>query len=384
MSKATFIVFVVLVLLIGGGIFAYLFGYTDVFISRAPQPTKQNEPAPATGKTSSPGMSALTARAVVSPVLSLDQEAIWYFDEAGKLYRNRLDGKNEQEFSLPNPRPATMVFWQPKGKDFIQRLPGTSGRGETFRLYQAEAKTFVDYPANFQSVAWLAGGKRIVYVWKSSDGTVSLKVSNADGSNYVTVAPLLGKYELEPSPVHNRVLLYQPTGEQSKTAVLLVDIDTKAVTELLDRGRNLEVKFSPDGTKLLFNRVNEQTRRPELWLHDFTQRSFTNLKIATSVGKTAWHSSSSKFYYALPEAVTSGDVRVAQKTKDAFYVYSLSAGSSARLSAEGQSAPVDGRELVVADADNALFFRNGEDNKLYTVKYSGETSGGSTEYEPYH
>jgi len=306
-------------------------------------------------------LSLISSVPVVSPALALDEASVWYFDSGGRLLNFIFDQGTEQVFELPFIYGVEKVLWPPTGNDFI--IKAADG---VFRLYKAEEQVFIDLPKNIKELAWLPDGKRIVYIWQRADGGLELKVSNSDGSNYSKVADLFTEYRLVSSPVEEAALLIQPLNE-GVNRVFKVSLADGTFTEILDRGKNIAVKFSPDGKKLLFARLNEDQGLPELWLHDFSLGTYENLKITTVPDKVVWSASSQRFYFGLPKNILVGDPEITTATSDTLYYYDLASKQTAKVPVYSADGSVDYRDLLITTDERALIFRNGRNGKLYKL-----------------
>ncbi|MDP2933665.1 MAG: hypothetical protein Q8N81_06075, partial [bacterium] len=295
MKRIVLIGVIIAILLIGVAVYFFFFGGSKLLTQTNNKTPSQGQqpPPPVAGL---PGLTKISDRSALVPIMALDQKAVWYFDRVGGLYHNQLNGSQEEQYGLPEISPIESVLWPDNGNDFILRL-SSSGENRVFRYFDSYAKTFVDLPRNVEDLAWMPDGKKILYIWVRDDGRRELKLARPDTSDYSKIADLDADYALTVSPSGQLALLRERSASGSVAKVFKVDLVTGAVSTLLDRGLNLEVKFLPDPQKLLFTRANASTNLPEVWLYDFTAGTFENLGIATSLDKVARSSSGTLFYY---------------------------------------------------------------------------------------
>ncbi len=283
MRNKTFIILLILVplLLVAGGVF-YFF--------QSAQKGLENEPEK---KTALPEL--LVSQAVISPILSFDNQKIWFMTSSGEMFRLHLESKTLEQYSLPqimeNP---TKVIWQKDGGNFIieQNIAGHS----QFELYDDIAKQFTFYPQSLQKPQFIpaspAGGpgNKIVYDWVTESSSHELKISDANGQNFRKVADLhRGDYELAVSPSKNEVVLFTKVAE-NPSKLYLVNLDTGDFRELGEAGNYEGVKFSPDGLKILAARyISERPNDlPELRLFDLSVLSVQSIGIYATVEQTVW------------------------------------------------------------------------------------------------
>lgn len=360
------IIIIALILLAVGAGAVYIFKYDgwnrikDIFSKKETATSTEEENQASDTRT---GLFAVTSRPIFAPVLSLKQRTVWYFDDSGQLFRSQFDGRDEQSFALPDPLPIETAYWPLAGNDFIEKTAGQAGR---FRYYNAAQQKFIDLPGAIVNLAWLPDGKRIIYVWRRSDGKFELKIANPDSTNYTKLADIAEAYALRPADSGNYVLLVS-SASVPNPKIISLDIDRLTMSDVASEGKNLDALPSPDGTKILFTRLNGSTQQPDLWLFDRTSNTAKNLSLATSVDKIVWAGSGDRFYFALPEAVASGDDLVTQKTKDTIYSYVLATNEAVKLPHRFDSLQIDVRDPLLVDSEEMLFVRNGWDGKLYRL-----------------
>ena len=308
----------------------------------------------------------LVNRVVVGPVLSRQQDKIYYFDEAGQLYLNPLDGSKEETFGFVDTPRTFGAIWPDAGGDIIIKAARVGFDGTAYRLYRStNGGSFKNLPLNIESIDWLPGGQKYVYLWHNSNGGYELDTAESATDGFSKIANLPSFSYVTAAPTGTFVLLREPAALGKTNRVQRFDLNTKLTTTLLDRGTNLGVSISPDGNLMLFTRVSEGNGLPELWLQDFTKQSFTNLGLNTAVEKIVWSKDSTRFYYALPQAVPKDDLQLRAATADQLYVYDIDAGSKTKIDL-GNKTP-DLRDLLLTADQKILFFRDGQDGKLYRV-----------------
>jgi len=310
-------------------------------------------------------LSTLVASKVVSPVLSVDQDAVWFFDSTGQLYRKEVAGSQSTEsYGLTDPDFTKTAIWPDAGNNFIVKTLQAGGK-EVYQVYLALQTRFAEQPENMKSVDWMPDGVRIVYVWQRGDGAWELKMSDADGKNFSKIADLDKFYEVHVSPTGVFALLV-PKAASSTNQVLRVEIPSGERSALLDRGVNVDVKFSPSGRKLLFSRL-DQDSQPELWVYDFIDGSFKQLGINTTPDKVAWSADSQGFYYGKPLAIIFGDSNIEKQTDDVVMFYDLALQSGSEVLERKPGRQIDVRDMSVSGDDSFLIFRNGWDGGLYKL-----------------
>lgn len=319
-------------------------------------------------KDDGPKIVSVTQTPVLSVVLSLDHTTIWYFGRDGQLYQNSLNGGDEQKFNLNGADPAIQkVYWPSTGNNFIVWAKALEGIG-SYWAYVATRQAFVTLPPNIREVAWMPDGQQILYVWQRGDGSWELKLGDETAENYRTVAGLDGAYALSVAGSGKFALLKAALlAEGQPNKVLVADLSSGKLSELLDRGQNVDVALSPDSAKLLFTRINPGSKLSEVWLYDFNTKSFENLNLPTSLSKVAWEASSQGFYYGQPRSVAANDSTISAQTADDLFHYALADKSRTKIDLGGEDKTFDIRDPIVNSDSSVLFFRSGQDNSLQRV-----------------
>lgn len=364
MKRIVLIGVIIAILLVGVAVYFFFFGGSEALTkttSQNPSPGQQ-PPSAAAG---APGLIKISDRGALGLIMALDQKAVWYFDRAGGLYHNQLDGSKEEEYGLPEISSIESVLWPDNGNDFILRL-SSGGANKVFRYFDSYAKTFIDLPRNVEDVTWMPDGKKILYIWMRDDGRRELKLARPDTSDYSKIADIAADYAITVSPSGQLALLRERSAAAGVAKVFKVDLVTGAVSPLLDRGLNLEVKFLSDPQKLLFTRANGSANRPEVWLYDFAAGTFENLKIATSLDKVARSAGGASFYYGLPKSFTLDDLKNQVVTSDEIFAYDPVSKSSVKAGPDS-NPQIDLRSPIVSADGKNMFFINGSDKKPYRL-----------------
>lgn len=362
MRKIVFIGTIIALLAIGAVVYFMFFGGG---VANTGSPSSGNSQAGSGDNAGSSQPVKISDHEIVSPVLSLTGDSVWYFDRKGGLYQNMLDGSKETEYSLNDKVPATKALWPPSGNDYIVQT-GAAGKSMSYYYFDSANKSYVEAPSNVETLAWLSDGKRIVYVWRRADGGLELKTARPDTSNYVKITELDKFYSLYPSPDGQFVVLLEQYSSKEPNKAYVFDFTSLEQNTVLDRGRNLEVLISPDSKKMLFTRLNETSGAPEVWLYNFASAAYENLKISTTLDKAVWSADSTRFYYGLPKNASASAFLSGGATSDELFVYDTLVKNSVKIAGSFKNQ-ADIRNPFLAEKGAAFFFKNGFDSKLYRL-----------------
>jgi len=298
---------------------------------------------------------------VVSAALSFDENSVWYFTVNGMLYRDGVNGGNTEIYALPRQLNVKEVLWS-LGNDFIVQHETTEGL--RYAYYNAANKQFLDLPKSVYSLGWISALGKIIYVWRNENGSTELSIADPDATDFSILQTLDRPLTVLASNSGSRILLYDPyTGTPNQAYVF--DTNTGLLRLLIDRGRNTGFSLSPDGTKLIFSRINDGTNSPELWSYDFATDSFTNLMIKTDASDVGWlRSSKTSFLYAAQTQVAEEGALVSET----LYYYDIATGISSVAHTAAPASPLDFQKIEVSLDGKTILFINGNTGQLNRLK----------------
>ncbi len=151
-------------------------------------------------------------------------------------------------------------FWSPDGKQLVF----SALLGNTLTLYLMHAdgsqKRLLLRGMEGYSPAWSPDGKQIAFISDLSDTLTTIYVMNADGSAITRVTQVRGFYSsLVWSPDSKHLLYAYAPDSLSLTDVYMMNADGSQQVWLISRPSDVASYYptgwSPDGTKILFERV---------------------------------------------------------------------------------------------------------------------------------
>jgi hypothetical protein len=313
-----------------------------------------NSVPPVTG----PQIKLFTPEVAVSPISSVDGNALWYFSADNRLYRINADGSGLTEFPLPplgNQR-IVKTLWPLAGDnlDFISiTSQETSVSGKVY--YNSALKTYVSLSANIQSIDWMGDSKRVGYIWQSADkSSQQLVIANPDSSGFVNVSSVFyPDLVVKASADQKTVLLYRSQIEGPVNKIYSVNLDTKEITTIVEEGKNLEAAWiSP--TQFLFTQATAAAY-PSVYLYNTATRNATPLAINTTLEKITVSKDGKSLYAAVPKIDNSGDsfikIDLATFKNEEYFV---------------PTENIRAKNLVVLGS--TVFFINTADGKIYKIE----------------
>jgi hypothetical protein len=296
----------------------------------------------------------ITDERIVSPTASLDNNAVWFFNTSGHLFRVDLSGNNLTEYPLEaiGSKSLTQVTWPQSGSDFIVTSPGTLSEDKGY--YNSESKKYITLPVNVKKFDWLPDGKRIAYVWQPADKkSQQLVVANADTTGFRIVAQVQWPdLAVKVSPGGDSALMWRTKIEGDTNSIYLINLQTGTITTIVESGKNLAAEWL-SSDKFIFSRLSEQTY-PRLYMYNLSSQLQTDLNINTTLERTVLAGGGEFLFAAVNKSDNTGD-----------YFIKLDQES---MKQEIYFEPVEEtRVREVFYLGNTLFFVSAKDGKLYSV-----------------
>lgn len=260
---------------------------------------------------------ALVSEEVRSPSLSFSGQTLWYFIPAGRLFSLPTTGGSPEEFFLPEVPGFVSALWDTgEESNFIveQNLDGHAA----YQFFDAEFRNLLPYPDGLwqpRFAAFPEGEADIVYVWRTAEGKLELKVADLTSENFRTVTELFrADYRIEPSPAESQIALYTEN-QASPSRLFIVDLTSGAFTDLSNPFAYQGVKFSPDGKKLLALRFEESGGQPNLYVHDLVSQGVLALGTSAAIDQVAWSADSKKILVVEADKVAEIDVETGERAE---------------------------------------------------------------------
>jgi hypothetical protein len=284
------------------------------------------------------------------------------------------DKKQISDKKLPNLKSA---LWSIYNLRAITSFESDGQRG--FYSYDYSTKTGTALKSGIDQAVWDSIGSKIIYKYfdaKTKQRT--LNVADADGSNWKSIAEIPFKYVSFASIPSTSIVAYwnSPRANEETqlyTSILAPGSEQKA----LFRGRfGADYLWSPDGSEALVSSLPTfDSKTISLGLLNL-KGEYIDLKVPTVVSKCVWSADGKFIYYALPNGIPADAVMpddyIDKKitTEDTFWKMEVATGKKERIIAPDQiNGKYDASSLVVSPTEDAIFFINNLDRKLYRLEF---------------
>ena len=313
---------------------------------------------------------------VKGATLSADgSKSIYYNSETGQFFSTDNIGNKELLtsqifYDIEN------IDWSPtKDKAIIEYPDGFKV------MYDFNTKTQYTLPKNWEEFNWNAAGSQIVFKSLSKYPENNwLAIAQADGSRPQPIEHMgenADKVVVSWSP-NNQVIAFSSTGEARgvwEQEILLIGQNQENFKSLIVDGRGFEVKWSPQGDKIVYSVYSsESSYRPQLYLVDAQGdqigRDRKSLGLATWAYKCTFNKTGSFIYCAVPEDLPEGAGMVldlAEDARDDFYKIDVATGAITFL-AEDATGGYNVESVYLSDDEDYLYFVDKNTQRLRYLK----------------
>ncbi|MFC1721489.1 TolB family protein [Patescibacteria group bacterium] len=303
---------------------------------------------------------------VVGGTLSANNDRVLYYDFTEEEFVSvNLLGENSVSLSATS-FPAVQVVWSPDKTRLIYETPDD---GQIFTFLEGSEEiplgSFVSSPVFTDDSA------EIAYYYGDSDNdisTVSLGNPETGLTKYKELASLKGNFVVRMVPTKNKVGYYLSPSLTRQSSLYTTSLDASTTEILLSNKYAFDVKWSPDGSQMVYNKLG-QNGRPELWLADGDGRNQRKLTHATYIDKVVWSPQGDYLYLAvprnLPRIIDYYEGKI--KTKDNLYTVNLATGEEYLVYELTKIMELDIRNMFMTPQGLLIYFENYYNHNLMVI-----------------
>lgn len=301
---------------------------------------------------------------------------LFYSSNDGMIWRVDESGKGKQQISKEKVTGTIKsAVWSP---DRSKNIIAVDFQGKnTFYEYEMASQKFTILKDGLDTAAWDNMSGKIFYKYfDSATKQRTLNNANPDGSGWQKLADINSRnLSIAQIPLTSIVSFWNSPAFNEESVLQTVGVAGGELKTIF-RGRfGGDYLWSPNGSISLISSLNEKNgRRIGLGTVDLNG-NYSDLNVPTFVSKCVWSSDSKTVYYALagavPENVNMPDDYQNGKfnTKDTFWKLDITTGKKERvLRPEETSATIDANNLFLSPTEDALYFTNKIDKKLYKIE----------------
>lgn len=312
-------------------------------------PGSQTSSAGSLQAESSETLRPLSQRSVVSPILSKEKDSVLYYEkDTGRVFEVTLNDSREKSVSDVLLANLMKTTWAPSRKEVVSLF--YYPKGNHYKYFNYKTRASIDLGTDIKSPVFSPDGSQIAYFGTKGESR-GIFISQPDGNSSKQLLPS----RLESAEIYwpsDNLLAFKTDSAVGSELYSLSK--TGEIKKILDPRDKLEVKWSKDGSKILFSQQTESGIG--LFYKEVSSESETPLNISTSASKCDWGIDGKTVVCGVPKSSASGDE---------FYEIGIN-GVKKLLSSS--TSRINTAELFLSGLDDHVVILNGLDNKLYMLK----------------
>ncbi len=255
-------------------------------------------------------------------------------------------------------------------KTILKYLEGGNIRTVSAEFVSTSTRAVV-LPQNIISFSFAPNQDRIAYLIPTSAGA-RLITANTDNTKQTELANLPFKdFDIFWPENNFTYFLSRPSGSAGGF-LFKYGISSGALDKILDNLAGLQIKFSPDGQKLVYSAFDAQFQQSRLFIYDIKSKEASNLQTPGLAGKCSFSASGkNKIYCGLdrnpaPAVYPDDWMQGSVSTNDLFWEIDLVTGRREQLTDRG----FDIKQTELSEDGRFIYFLEKNNGSLWSLKIS--------------
>jgi len=319
---------------------------------------------------------AISQEAVLSPTLTADKKGvIYYLRSNGTIWQSDFDGSNLNQVSDTVLENLVKILWSPdKGKVISIFQDALENISKYFYAFETGKALPLNKYINY--IAWSSDGNKIAYQYYNEwtdDNTIS--IANPDGSNYSIILKTRMKDLIVEWPKGEEIFLREKPSGLVQSSLYSLSPLTKAFTKNISDIYGFSVKWSPDGSKILYSKTNSNGKNIVVFTADRTGSNQKTANVSTLAEKCVWSQDPRIIYCAVPKNINDANILPDDFYKgiflanDEFWKINVINGDKTKLLDDSQLIEIyDATDLFLSSQESYLFFVNKINGLLYVIE----------------
>lgn len=299
---------------------------------------------------------------------------VYYAKQDGTTWTSDLNGNNKQQISKTKVLGLKSVKWSPD-RSKVLTVVNTQGKDVYYEYDNLTQKATI-LKDGLDTAAWDNMSSKIFYKYfNQADKTRTLNIANPDGSEWKKITDIKSRnISITQIPLTSLVSFWIYPSANEESLLLAAGLTSSDVKTIFRGKYGADYLWAPNGSLALISSLTEE-KKMTLGTVDLNG-AYTDLNVPTLVSKCVWSSDNKTVYYALAGAVPENSVMPDDyeygkfNTKDTFWKLDITTGKKERIiEPEELKNDFDASEMFLSPTEDALFFVNKVDKKLYKIEF---------------
>jgi hypothetical protein len=372
--KKTISLFVILIILIIGIIFAYYFFIGDgksTLIDKTPK-TEQGETI--TRPASTKNLVQMTDEAIISPAINEDKNLMKYITRnSGFLYTSSLDGKNKTKEPFVTLSGLIKILWSPDQEKFINIYADSFGVKRFY--YNLKEKNTTPLNKNMNWVVYSKTKDKIAYHYQDpSQNTNTIAISNPDGTSSQSILNTRIKDIRLEWVTDDKIAVSTAPSGLSENILYYTKVSKPKFIRIFSGINGLTSLWSNDGKKILFSQTDENGNNVHLFSANENGLDIKDTGLKTLPEKCIFSKDNINIFCAEPISIPDNTIMPDDYYKKTFSVndviwkINLETGKKDLLYQFQEDIDFDVVDMTLVKDEKIIFFINRSNGFLYRLE----------------
>ena len=319
---------------------------------------------------------AISKEAVMSPTLTADKnQVIYYLRSNGNIWQSDFDGTNLTQFSNVVLDNLVDVFWSPDKAKSISVFQDKTGSISKY-LYDYSAGNVFPLNKYIKDIYWSSDSKKIAYQYYNEfTDDNNINTANPDGSSPSTVLRTRMRDLIVEWPKGSEIFLREKPSGLVTNSLYSLNAFSKIFIKTISDTYGLSIKWSPDGSQLLYSKTNSKGKNIAIFTADRSGSNQKPITINTLAEKCVWSQDPRIIFCAIPKNIEEAGILPDDFYKgtfladDEFWKIDLETEEKTKILEQDEMPETyDAADLFLSPEESYLFFVNKVNGLLYSIK----------------
>ena len=322
-------------------------------------------------------ISPLSKEQVISPIISPNENSIYYYSISGELKEIDFFGNNLKKTNTKDIFGLINALWSPDKTGVILKSKKDT-TSSYFLFFNINNNQLITLDKNINAVSWQAASSKIIYKYFNPIIKKStLNVSDADGKNWKKIIDLPhDKISFFQIPRSGLISFWNNGDANYSTTLQIISLIGEDNKIIYQGNFGADYLWDNSGNHCLISQTETKNGTTiQLGVIDYKGENYVNLGLPTFVSKCAWSKDNKTIFCALPgnipnNSILPNDYKNGKFTTiDTFWKIDTVTGEKKRLleTKDMPDSTFDVSQIFLNTDESLLFFVNKIDQKLYKI-----------------